>query len=579
MDFKTFLEHFDAIAQAPNGIAKLRSLILDLAVRGKLVPQNPEDEPANKLLQRIQLSKERISSKKKVSKKKDFLPLDNDEVPFAVPKTWKWVRLHEICWLITDGTHHTPTYVDSGVPFLSVKDLSAGYLDFSNTRFVTAEAHKELCIRCKPEYGDILLTKVGTTGIAVEIDTNQEFNIFVSVALLKHFLAFTYPRFVRHLLNSPLVKKQSEDGTEGVGNKNLVLRKIYNFIIPLPPLAEQKRIVEKVDELMALCDRYQQSQEAQDKLRQKLRKSAITALMNAETDEELQKSWSIVRDNWRSLSQKPEDVGDLRRSILQLAVRGKLVSQSSEDEPVATLLARVSLLKKEVAKLEKLTKEEAFSSVEVDEYFYELPKGWTYIRLGEISFFLNGYAFKSNTYISTSMHQLVRLGNVKNDMILLDQNPVFISDDIASENQKFLIRENDLLITMTGTKGKRDFCFTAIARGNNDANNKKLYLNQRVGCIRVLSPISVELINIFLKSSNIVDFLLSTSTGTANQANVGVAAIRNLPIPLPPLAEQKRIVAKVDELMQMCDRLEESLRQTQQRAEALAASAINHLTV
>ncbi|MEG4396911.1 restriction endonuclease subunit S [Microcoleus sp. BROC3] len=271
-------DNWQNLSQHSGDVSSLRQSILNLAIRGNLVCQQSEDEPAHKIFKEIQESKQLLYSNKKATKKKECLPFNDKEIPFSIPKTWKWVRLHELCWLISDGTHHTPTYVGSGVPFLSVKNVSGGCLDFSNTRFITREAHEELCVRCKPEYGDILLTKVGTTGIAVEIDTHQEFSIFVSIALLKHFPEFTYPRFLQYLLNSSFVKAQSEAGTEGVGNKNLVLRKIYNFIVPLPPLAEQKRIVAKVDELMKLCDHLEASLRQSQQRAESLAASAISHL-------------------------------------------------------------------------------------------------------------------------------------------------------------------------------------------------------------------------------------------------------------------------------------------------------------
>ncbi|MEG4852239.1 restriction endonuclease subunit S [Microcoleus sp. B5-D4] len=271
-------DNWQNLSQHSGDVSSLRQSILNLAIRGNLVCQQSEDEPAHKIFKEIQESKQLLYSNKKATKKKECLPFNDKEIPFSIPKTWKWVRLHELCWLISDGTHHTPTYVESGVPFLSVKNVSGGCLDFSNTRFITRESHEELCVRCKPEYGDILLTKVGTTGIAVEIDTHQEFSIFVSIALLKHFPEFTYPRFLQYLLNSSFVKAQSEAGTEGVGNKNLVLRKIYNFIVPLPPLAEQKRIVAKVDELMQLCDQLEASLRQSQQRAESLAASAISHL-------------------------------------------------------------------------------------------------------------------------------------------------------------------------------------------------------------------------------------------------------------------------------------------------------------
>lgn len=156
------------------------------------------------------------------------------------------------------------------MPFLSVKDVSSGKIDLRSTKFVSPEAHEELIRRCKPEFEDVLLTKVGTTGIAVVVNVDIEFSIFVSLALLKFSKIFVSPYYLELVINSPLVKEQSRRNTQGIGNKNLVLKCIKNFILPLPPLKEQKRIVAKVEQLIKLCDRLEakltQSQTDSEKL-------------------------------------------------------------------------------------------------------------------------------------------------------------------------------------------------------------------------------------------------------------------------------------------------------------------------
>jgi type I restriction enzyme S subunit len=186
--------------------------------------------------------------------------------------------------LITDGAHHTPKYQDSGVPFLSVKDVSGGRIDFDDTRYISEEAHRELTRRCNPEFGDILLTKVGTTGIAVEVDVDREFSIFVSLALLKFSRENVDRRFLCNLINSPIVKRLSADNTQGIGNKNLVLRLINQFVVPLPPLSEQRRIVAKVDVLMGLCDRLETSLDTTAATRRQLL-DALLAEVLAPVDE------------------------------------------------------------------------------------------------------------------------------------------------------------------------------------------------------------------------------------------------------------------------------------------------------
>lgn len=176
----------------------------------------------------------------------------DDEIPFEIPNAWCYCRLGTILHKLTDGTHAKPKYVSSGVPFISVKDVSSGKLDFSNCKFITDQEHRELFSRCDPEYGDILLTKVGTTGIPVIVDTNDEFSLFVSVALLKFNQELICNRYLIHLLNSPLVQTQAEENTRGVGNKNWVMRDIANTIIVIPPLSEQYRIVTELDRVLPL---------------------------------------------------------------------------------------------------------------------------------------------------------------------------------------------------------------------------------------------------------------------------------------------------------------------------------------
>ncbi len=259
-------QHFSTFFSEKQNIEKLRGGILQLAMQGKLTKSwrkqrlliREEVEDASFLIERIKSKKEKLVKEKKIRKEKPLPQITKDDIPYELPKGWVWCRMLDFCYLITDGAHHTPRYVDSGVPFLSVKNLSKGILDFSDTKFIELNTHQDLIKRCNPEYGDILLTKIGTTGIAKVIDTRKDFSIFVSVALLKIAKDELFPKFIEHCINSPLIKKQSSDGTEGVGNKNLVLRKIKAFLIPLPPFEEQQAIVQKVNALMSLCDGLEQ---------------------------------------------------------------------------------------------------------------------------------------------------------------------------------------------------------------------------------------------------------------------------------------------------------------------------------
>lgn len=246
--------HFDTLFTTEASIDALNQTILDLAVRGKLGEQDTGDEAAADLLRKIVASNSKRVAAGESKKMRNKSDVPSGAAPFDVPRNWVWTSLDRLAFKLTDGAHHTPTYVDDGVPFLSVKDMSAGSLDFSDTRFISEDQHAELSKRCDPEKGDLLITKVGTTGVPVIVDTNQAFSLFVSVALVKAPWDLLSVEFLRLLVDSPFVRKQSAEGTQGIGNKNLVLRTIGAFRIPLPPLAEQHRIVAKVDALTALCD-------------------------------------------------------------------------------------------------------------------------------------------------------------------------------------------------------------------------------------------------------------------------------------------------------------------------------------
>ncbi|MDZ7663001.1 restriction endonuclease subunit S [Thiohalophilus sp.] len=247
-------DHFGILFTTEHSIDQLKQTILQLAVMGKLVPQDPNDEPASVLLEKIAKEKARLIKDRKIKKQKPLPAIAKKEKPFALPKSWEWKRFGDITYQITDGAHHTPTYVNEGVPFLSVKDMSTGKLDFTDTRLISRVQHEDLIRRCYPKKGDLLLTKVGTTGIPVLVDTNEEFSIFVSVALIKFPQDKLVGKYLSWLVSSPIVKAQSVEGTEGVGNKNLVLRKIAAFLLAIPPVNEQHRIVAKIDELIALCN-------------------------------------------------------------------------------------------------------------------------------------------------------------------------------------------------------------------------------------------------------------------------------------------------------------------------------------
>lgn len=497
---------------------ELKNSILQRAIEGKLVDQRPEEGTGEELYKIIQAEKKKLIKEGKIKKQKVLPQITDEEIPFEIPEKWKWVRLGDVILKLTDGAHRTPTYKKNGVPFLSVKDISSGKIDYSNCKFISRNEHEKLFERCNPEKGDLLLTKVGTTGIPVIVETDDEFSLFVSVALLKLPTNLINIYFLKHLINSPLVQVQVKENTRGVGNKNWVMRDIANTIIPLPPLGEQKRIVEKIEDLMPLVEAYEES-------------------------------WQRLED----LNKKfPED---MKKSLLQEAIKGKLVDQRPEEGTGEELYKTIQAEKKKLIKEGQIKKQKALPEITEEEIPFDIPENWKWVRLGEIMDFQGGYAFKSSSYVSKSKNQVIRLGNVKQNQLLTDTKPVYIADDLAEEVENYKIEQDDIIVTMTGTRRKKDYFYVTLIT-QDDISEKVLYLNQRVGCFRLAKSVYNKYILKVLQSNPIRNIIFERETGTANQGNIGSEDIKTfIYIPLPPLGEQKRIVKKIEELLPLCDEL------------------------
>ena len=570
MELKKFFDNFELLADAPNGVQKLRELILQLAVQGKLVPQNPDDEPASVLLEKIKEEKERLIKEGKIKKSKKLPPVDVGEVAFKLPKSWEWVRFDSICNQITDGAHHTPTYTITGIPFLSVKDISSGIIDLSNTRYISEETHKKLIARCKPEFHDVLLTKVGTTGIGKVIDVDIEFSIFVSLALLKFTQNLLSPYYLELVINSPLVKEQSQKNTQGIGNKNLVLKHIKNFIFPLPPLAEQHRIVIKVDALMKLCDELETRQQKKRDRILKLGQVATTKLITPSTPESFNQHWKTISDNFDLLYSTPENVSQLRQTILQLAVMGKLVPQNPDDEAASVLLEKSKKEKERLIKEGKIKKSKKLPPVDVGEMAFDLPKGWEWVRLNEITIFgpRNGYSPKPVEYV-TSVKTLTLSATTSGKF---DSQHFKYIDKQIEPNSHLWLENEDLLIQRANSL--EYVGVAAIYKGK----AKEFIYPDLMMKIRFPKYLSIDYLYQTINSKSSRRFLRERASGTSgSMPKINQLTVNSLPIPLPPLTEQHRIVTKVDAMMKLCDELEAKLTQSISDRDKLMSAAVRQV--
>ena len=255
-----------------TSISNTKSKILDLAIRGKIVPQDPNDEPASVLLERIRAEKEELIKQGKIKRDKkesvifkgddnsyyervgDIISNIDDEIPFELPQNWEWSRLQTICYPITDGTHKTPTYSDSGYIFLSAKNITTGKINWNDIMYIPKSLHDELYSRVSPKMNDILLAKNGTTGVAAIVDRECEFDIYVTLALLRVVNNNISSQYLLKIIASDTIQDYFKSSLKGIGVPNLHLEHIRTTLIPIPPINEQNKIAERIYQYYSLLD-------------------------------------------------------------------------------------------------------------------------------------------------------------------------------------------------------------------------------------------------------------------------------------------------------------------------------------
>lgn len=505
---------------------QLKNSILQEAIEGRLVPQDPNDEPASVLLDKIRKEKAKLVKEKniKADKNESYIYRSEDghwmehfadnkredvcidsEIPFDIPKGWEWCRFSSLYWLLTDGTHSTPKYTIDGVPFLSVKDMSSGKLSFENTKYISPEEHAILSQRCHPQKGDLLLSKVGTTGIPLIIDTDKEFSIFVSLALIKFFPNLLDSNYLLLLINSPLVQAQVKEETRGIGNKNWVLAAISNTLMVLPPLAEQQRIAAKVKELHPKVEEYGKAQDKLNKLNDEL----------------------------------PER---LKKSILQEAIEGRLVPQDPNDEPSSVLLDKIRKEKARLVKEGKLKKKDLVETpIEEDEIPFKIPESWEWVRIGNVyKTSSGGTPEKGHPEFYDGDIPWVKVGDLTS--LYIDHTEDKITEEGLNSSSAKIFPADTILLAM--------YCNDAI--GKSSILTKPMTTNQAICGLYPNPYLQKEYVYYAIQSNR--SKLQEQSAGGA-QKNINQKIVNDLIIPLPPLAEQKRIVEKIEQLMHEIDKL------------------------
>ena len=552
MNAEQLLTHFDRIVNAPDAIPRLRRFILDLAVRGKLVEQDPSDEPAGELLRRIAAEKARRGKAEERKKSKPTTDLPSSIPGRDVAPGWVITDLQSVCASITDGDHLPPPKTESGIPFLVIGNVRSQTINFAESRFVSPEYYEALDPIRRPRSGDLLYTLVGSYGIPVVVRDEQPFCVQRHIGILRPSKLINVG-FLARVMESRLVFEQVTACATGIAQKTVPLSGLRRLLIPLPSLAEQHRIVAKVDELMALCDRLETTRKEREATRDRLTTASLARLNAPDPDPALfQNHAAFALNNLTPLTARPEQIKALRQTILNLAVRGKLVDQESSEGGVDDLLEEFAIQQKRLISEKKLKRSVSTCNMEIRDESASIPNSWRWVPLGRLISFgpQNGISPKATN--STDAPRAITLTATTSGTFDASHFK-HVEADVPADSEYWL-RDGDLLFQRGNTRE-----YVGIAAYFSGTRGVFLYPDL-IMKVRLLDGLYLPYVHLALVSLGARTYFSTNATGAQKtMPKINQQTLLNAPVPLPPLAEQHRIGAKVDELISLCDRLEESL--------------------
>ena len=536
MNAKSLLTHFDRMADAPDAVPRLRRFILDLAVRGRLVPQDPNDEPASELVKRIAAEKARLVRAGEIRKQKRLPAIG--ELPYSLPDSWRWAPIREVT---SDRGQCVPpatfTYVD-----VTAIEQDRGLI--ANPKALQANVTPSRA-RKVVRKGDVVYSCVRPylLNVAVIEDAYDPLPIANTAFAVLNGHGLVLPWFQWIVLRSPFMVARVEEEMRGQAYPAINDRDFARLPFPLPPLAEQHRIVAKMAELMTLCDRLEAARTERETTRNRLAATSLARLNAPDSNPAaFRKDAAFALDNLTPLTTRPDQVNALRQTILNLAVRGKLVPKDPNDTPASELLKKIAQGQRGRIKKSKL-----LPPINNAEAPFDLPAGWAWARFPEVGLFGRG----------KSKHR------PRNDPALYEDgtHPFIQTGDVARSGgsiESYSNLYNDVGLAQCAMWPAGTLCIT-IAANIADSGVLKFdacFPDSIVGLIVHDSLEDARFFEYFLRTAkaDLHEFAPSTA-----QKNINLGILKEVLIPLPPLAEQRRIVAKVDELMALCDRLEASL--------------------
>jgi len=537
------------------GIKKLRELILELAVRGLLVPQDPNDEPASELLKRIAAEKAKLVKEGKIKKEKSLPLVSEEEKPFESPKGWLWERFGNL------AEHNAGKTLDQGRnqgelrDYITTSNLYWGKFDLSGVRQMPIEDTD--LDKCQAIHNDLLICEGGEAGRAAV--WNHDYPIcFQNHIHRARFWQGISPYYAYRLIEKMSYSGEINNYRKGVAISNMSGKALGSIPFPLPPLAEQHRIVAKVDELMALCDQLEQETETSLGAHQTLVETLLSALTSAADHAQFASAWQRIAGHFDTLFTTEESIAQLKQTILQLAVMGKLVPQDPNDEPASELLKKIAAEKAKLVKEGKIRNAKQLLPIAEDEKPFELPSGWAFCRLQELVSTLGDGLHGTPIYDNAGDYYFINGNNLSNGDIVIKPDTKRVGQTEYEKHRKEL-NDSTVLVSINGTIGN-----VAFFKG------EQVILGKSACYFNLLSGIEKLFIKRFIESPFFFGYAASQATGSTI-SNLGLKAMNAFPIPLPPTSEQVRIIAKLDELFALCDQLKSRLSDAQTTQLHLAA--------
>ena len=570
------LSNLNLLATAPGGVARLRELILTLAVQGKLVPQDTADEPASVLLQKIRAEKDRLIAEGKIKKDKPLAAIAEEEKPFELPDSWSWVALGEVI------------------------DIVRGITFPANQKTKEAAPGRIACLRTANvqqiiEWDDLLFVDRSFMGREEQLIQHHDIVMSMAnsrelvgkVALIEHiphaeatfggFLGVLRPqkidpRYAMAVLRNPYARSLLIDSSSQTTNiANVSLAKLRPLPFPLPPEAEQSRIVARVEELMRLCDALEAKGQLEATQHAQLVSTLLGTLTASATPDELADNWQRVAQHFDLLLDRPKAIDALEQTLLQLAVRGLLVPQDPTDEPASVLLQKICAEKDRLIAAGQIKRDKPLPPVTDEEKPFALPDSWKWVALGEVIDIVRGITFPANQKTKEAAPGRIACLRTANVQQSIEWDDLLFVDRSFMGREEQLIQHHDIVMSMANSRelvGK-----VALIE---DIPHAEATFGGFLGVLRP-RKIDPRFAMAVLRTPYARSLLIDSSSQTTNIANVSLAKLRPLPFPLPPEAEQSRIVTRVTQLRRLCFELRQRLAEREAVQARLAEALVQQV--